>query len=84
MWFGTEREGLFRWDGYEIVTYQNIPNDMTSLSNNLVWDIVEDEEENLWIATGKYANKYNPHTHEFTRFPIYDRDGKLSDIIKDT
>ncbi len=50
MWFATSN-GLNRFDGTEIKTYQNNPHDTTSLSVNKVNCINEDGSGNLWIGT---------------------------------
>src|SRR5712672_562647 len=41
MWFGT-RDGLNKYDGYTFTVYKNKTQDDRSLSNNFVYDIVED------------------------------------------
>ena len=50
IWIGTAN-GLQRYDGYTWKNYRNVLGDSTSLPHNLVWDIVEDQDRNLWIAT---------------------------------
>ncbi|WP_336517137.1 two-component regulator propeller domain-containing protein [Pollutibacter soli] len=52
-WAGTER-GLHRLDEKtgRFVHYRHRPGDKKSLSSNLVSNIYEDREGNLWIATG--------------------------------
>lgn len=79
MWIGTET-GLFRYDGYDIIAYKHDVQDSTSISNNLVWSIQEDNDKNLWIATNKAVNKYNPYTDSFTHFPIYDKTGNKANV----
>ena len=69
MWFGTEN-GIYRWDGYDFKIYQNDPGDSTSISGNLISQILmEDDEGNIWIGTQAGGmNIYNPNTETFTRF----------------
>jgi ligand-binding sensor domain-containing protein len=50
MWFGTAN-GLNRYDGYNIKTYYNIPDDSTSISGNYVLAILEDTNGDLLIGT---------------------------------
>jgi signal transduction histidine kinase/ligand-binding sensor domain-containing protein len=52
MWFGGG-SGLFCYDGYEFKAFRHIPDDETSLSSNTVWDIAEDDQQRLWIATSR-------------------------------
>ncbi|VUD68854.1 Sensor histidine kinase RcsC [Thalassocella blandensis] len=67
MWFGG-LEGLVRYDGYNYVIFRNHPDDKTSISSNVVWDIFEDSKGVLWIATDGGLNRYNRKTGDFTRF----------------
>jgi len=44
------------------------PNDKNSLSSNLIWDITEDDNVNLWVGTtGNGLNFYDKTTEKFTR-----------------
>ena len=77
MWFATH-DGLNRYDGYEFKTFKPNPNNQNSISSNLIWRIVEDEENNLWIGTtGNGLNRYNKKTEKFTRF-VNDQKDKRS------
>ncbi|PTX62077.1 two component regulator with propeller domain [Kordia periserrulae] len=68
IWIGT-KDGLNRYDGYEIKNYRNIIGDSSSLSHNEIWDLAEDHNGNLWIATyGGGINKYNPKSDTFKRY----------------
>ncbi|NQZ08489.1 MAG: hypothetical protein HRT35_15155 [Algicola sp.] len=65
LWIGTS-EGLIRFDGYSAKRYKNNSKDDTSLSHNAVFDILEDKQHNLWIATyGGGLNKFTPQTGQF-------------------
>jgi serine phosphatase RsbU (regulator of sigma subunit)/ligand-binding sensor domain-containing protein len=68
MWFGTE-SGLNRYDGYQFTTFYNLAFDSTSISNNNISSICEDDSGYLWIATaGGGLNRYDWRTERFTRF----------------
>ncbi|MBT1701884.1 two-component regulator propeller domain-containing protein [Chryseosolibacter indicus] len=67
MWFGT-RDGLNKYDGYEITVYKNEFNDPSSISSNTINDIVGDKDGNLWIATWKGLNKFNRQKEQFVRY----------------
>lgn len=67
MWFGT-RDGLNKYDGYEITIFKNEFHNTTSISNNTINDIAEDAQGNLWIATGNGLNKFDRSKERFTRF----------------
>ncbi len=67
MWFGTQ-DGLNCYDGFKFTTYRSVPEDSSTLSHNWIWDLVEDDENNLWIATWQGLTKYNRSTRSFSRF----------------
>ncbi|UZO82309.1 ATP-binding protein [Aquimarina sp. ERC-38] len=68
MWFGTH-DGLNRYDGYEFTIYKPDIKNTKSISSNLVWKIIDDEQGNLWIGTtGGGLNYFNRETEEFTSF----------------
>ncbi len=68
MWFGTE-SGLNRFDGYQFTTFYHLAFDSSSISNNAVNAICEDDSGYLWIATaGGGLNRYDWRTEKFTRF----------------
>lgn len=59
MWFGT-RDGLNKYDGYKFTIYKEDPEKEGSLSNSNVFDILEDEKGNIWVATwGGGLNVYD-------------------------
>ncbi len=49
-WFGSE-DGLMRYDGYEIVSYNHDEGDTTSISSNFILTLFEDSFRRLWIGT---------------------------------
>jgi len=68
MWFGSSNI-LYRYNGYEFTAFLHSKTDSNSLSNNVVVDIIEDGEKNIWIATsGGGLNKYTPSLNIFKRF----------------
>ncbi|MBL7807383.1 MAG: response regulator, partial [Saprospiraceae bacterium] len=52
VWLGTQG-GLFRYEGYRFVQYENIPGDQSSLPSNFIAyrGMLENPEGDLWIAT---------------------------------
>ena len=50
IWIGTS-EGLSRYDGYHVTTFTYNPAQPHSLVNNFIYDLSEDENGNIWIAT---------------------------------
>lgn len=49
-WLGTQ-DGLYKYDGYDFKAYKSIPFDSTSLTDNWIQAIAEDNYGNLWIGT---------------------------------
>jgi signal transduction histidine kinase/ligand-binding sensor domain-containing protein/DNA-binding response OmpR family regulator len=68
MWFAT-RDGLNKYDGYKFTIYKNIPDDTTSISNDNLSDVLEDDDGNLWVSSwGGGLNMFNKRTERFVRY----------------
>ena len=68
MWLGTI-EGLVRYDGSYLKKFLHHPGDSTSISNNFIHDILEDENGYIWVTTrGGGLNRFDPVTEQFKRF----------------
>jgi ligand-binding sensor domain-containing protein/serine phosphatase RsbU (regulator of sigma subunit) len=65
IWLGTQ-DGLNRYDGYKLKIFKNISSDSTSLSENFIFSIYQDDQGVLYIETqsGKF-HKYNPRRESF-------------------
>jgi len=66
MWFGTDF-GLYRFDGYNFKVYAFIYRDSTSLINNLV-NCVYDDERYLWVGTVQGLSRFDKITERFKEF----------------
>lgn len=69
IWLGT-RDGLNLYDGGKIHIYKNIPGDDNSISGNLINDIAEDKDRNLWIAHNNGISLLDRKTGFFTNYQI--------------
>lgn len=67
MWFGT-RDGLNKYDGYQITVYRYDAADSNSISDNYIKCLYEDSEHTLWIGTLNGLNRFNPAKNNFTRY----------------
>ncbi len=68
MWFCTH-DGLNRYDGYSFKIFKPEANNPNSISSNLIFDIEEDQNANLWIGTtGGGLVFFNRSTEEFTTY----------------
>ena len=68
LWIGTW-SGLFRYDGYNLVSYQQSNRDEHQLKSNKITSIFEDSKGNLWIGSrnsGFY--KYDYANDHFTQY----------------
>ncbi len=70
IWMATA-EGLIRYDGYNAKHFIHDGQNSNSLSHNTVMDVIEDEQQNLWIATyGGGLNKFTPQTGKFEKIDL--------------
>ncbi|MEO1022818.1 MAG: two-component regulator propeller domain-containing protein [Bacteroidota bacterium] len=67
IWIGTD-SGLNRFDGYDIITFFNQPDDSTSLSSNTIRSIIEDKNGTMWIGSYNGLNRYDPVSNSFEQF----------------
>ena len=66
MWFGTEN-GLYRFDGTNILYTHHINDDTSTIANNSVISIVEDAKKNLLIGTLGGGFILDPNTLKCTK-----------------
>lgn len=69
VWICT-KDGLSRYDGYDMKTYKSNPANPHSLSSSYVADIKEDENGNLWIGSGNGLSFYNREYDRFTNYSL--------------
>jgi ligand-binding sensor domain-containing protein/signal transduction histidine kinase/DNA-binding response OmpR family regulator len=67
LWFGT-RDGLNRYDGYQLTVYRYDPRVPGSISDNYIKSIGEDSNKVLWVGTSNGLNRFNEKDQQFTRF----------------
>ena len=67
IWIGT-KNGLNKYDGYEMTIYNHIQNDSTSIPNNYISYIYQDAKDNLWIGTNTGLCKYISEKDCFEQF----------------
>ncbi|WP_372775990.1 ATP-binding protein [Mangrovibacterium sp.] len=69
IWIGTEH-GLNRYDGFAIKKYFADIHSSSTLWDNFVRFVYEDQQQNIWVGTIKGLNKYDPIADKFTRVNI--------------
>lgn len=93
IWAGAYSMGVFRLhpDSGRWSLFSHDRKNPRSLSNNLVWDIEEDEKGRIWLATGAGLNLLQPHpTHldssNFRHWRLYKSslpDERLGTLVSD-
>ncbi len=67
VWFGT-RDGLNRYDGFQIVVFRYNAKDLNSISDNYIKFIYEDKVKIIWVATINGLNEFNRGKNNFIRY----------------
>ena len=68
MWFSS-KNGVFRFDGYQMINYKNNPLDPNSLASNQMDAICTDSTGHIWVATlDAGLDKLNPSTGIFKHY----------------
>jgi ligand-binding sensor domain-containing protein/signal transduction histidine kinase/DNA-binding response OmpR family regulator len=79
MWFGT-KDGLNKYDGYQMVVYKYNEQNKLSISDNYIRHIYEDKHKNLWIGTSNGLNLFDREAGTFTTYKHQvNNPGSLSD-----
>lgn len=86
VWVGTLGDGLnsINMDNGNIVNYEENQEKGKGPSDNTIWDITGDYEDNIWIATGNGLNRFNKKTQEFTYYlhDANDDNSIISNLVK--
>jgi signal transduction histidine kinase/ligand-binding sensor domain-containing protein len=87
VWVGTSGEGLEQYNPGtgEWKYFQHDPEDASSLSNNSVETIHEDELGVLWIGTGDGLNRFDEEKGSFVRYYVHDglADDRIAAMMED-
>ncbi len=75
IWIGSHNYGLFKYNPAteEVKNYQSDGSDMNTISDNLIYSILENENGEFWIGTNKGLNQMDRETGLFNRF-LLDRE----------
>ena len=69
MWFGTW-DGLNAYNSREFKVYKPEVGNLNSISNNIIRDIIEGDNDILWIATDRGVDRLDRKTNSFNHFFI--------------
>lgn len=67
IWIGSVGTGLYKFDGNDYVNYKHDLQNVNSLSNNRVEDILIDSNDRLWVATENGLNLYDRDLDQFKK-----------------
>jgi signal transduction histidine kinase/ligand-binding sensor domain-containing protein/DNA-binding response OmpR family regulator len=81
IWIGTS-DGLYRYDGYKLKTFRSIPGSQNTLIGNNITAILEDSQQNLWVACTKGISIYDRNTDRFYYAADWPREN-VSCIVED-
>jgi ligand-binding sensor domain-containing protein len=82
MWFGTY-DGLNRYDGFEFEIFRSSVSDKSSLSGNTIYDIIQDKNQNIWIATIGGLDLFHEAANSFIHFPHCNKDQPIVTKIRE-
>lgn len=68
IWFAT-KDGLNRYDGYSFKVYRHDPEDSTTISDNHIFQLLEDSKGRLWVFTNNSElDLFIPETETFEHY----------------
>jgi len=76
IWIGTD-DGLNRFDGYDFKVYRSSPDDINSLSDNIITSFFQGSDSEIWVGTFGGLNRLDPNTGVVTRY-ISDKENEFS------
>ncbi|TNJ46007.1 response regulator [Tamlana fucoidanivorans] len=67
LWIGT-KNGLFRYDGNDLLQFKHDVFDSNSIPNNSINSIIEDKNKNLWLGSESFLIFFNRKENKFKGF----------------
>lgn len=83
VWMRPSQRGLLRVDGQTVLHYTNAPDNPSSLSANMVNDLVCDGNGDLWVATQKGVDRFDRTTESFVHYDIDDFNAYIMRFLTD-
>ena len=80
MWFAT-RNGLCRYDGYQITVYSSAHHASPVLTSNNIHCLADDDQGNLWVGTYNGMNRYDKRLGRFEPVEIRNTTNKVVSCI---
>jgi ligand-binding sensor domain-containing protein len=72
LWFGTNGSGLawYNQSSHQVTWFRNDPANINSISNDIVWSLMQDHNGKIWIGTNDGVNILDPATGSFEHIKI--------------
>jgi len=67
IWIGTD-DGLNRFDGHDFKIYRSSPDDINSLSDNIITSFYQDNNDDIWVGTFDGLNRISHANDSITRY----------------
>ena len=83
IWFGTDGNGLFRFDGRNYVRFSSEDGDGGSLLSGHVNSILYDSKGFLWAGTQNGINRFDINDKQIFSYPIEDSNKYVKEVIED-
>jgi serine phosphatase RsbU (regulator of sigma subunit)/ligand-binding sensor domain-containing protein len=80
LWIGTMGGGLNRYDGYSFTVYKNKEDDSTSLIQNNIYSLAENQNGEMWIATGDGVSNYIRDDDKFKNYFFRELFNEISEL----
>lgn len=80
MWFAT-RNGLCRYDGYQITVYSSNHLKSPVLTSNNIYCLADDDQGNLWVGTYNGMNRFDKRSGTFEPVEIRNTSNKVVSCI---
>jgi signal transduction histidine kinase/ligand-binding sensor domain-containing protein/CheY-like chemotaxis protein len=68
LWFGLRLGGLTRYDGYELKAYQHDPADLRTIGHRVIWSVIVDRHDTVWIGTEGGLDRLDRSTDTFVHY----------------
>lgn len=84
LWIGTF-DGLNRFDGNNFAYFKKNKKQANAIQSNVIYDLAQDKEDNIWFATNVGIGCYHQNTQQFENYVSYEKKpfGTIYNIVCD-
>jgi len=80
IWYGTQYDGLIRFNGYEFKQFLDSPFDAASIQDKTVYKVLFDNEDKVWVATDNGLCFYSLYKERICRFSLPDTNANIGTV----